>query len=128
MEDQARDPRGSLGPEWVGKMQTAFLSDPLNLRGSIPVPIDPLAVSGPLQVWAAFPSPSRPSEVPVPSCLHFSSLFPPRYILPGHSGISPDPLGVVVPHQCLISALVVRRYELHILLLHHLDSAPDSSS
>ena len=71
---------------------------PLNLWGSLPVPVDPLMVSGPLQVWEPLPSPSFPSGAQVPFCLHFSSPHSP-HVLPRRSGVSPVPLGVKVPHQ-----------------------------
>ena len=46
-----------------------------------------------LLAWDPFPSPSRPSGVPVPSHLQFSSPFTPStpHILPGRWGFLPSP-------------------------------------
>ena len=43
-------------------------------------------------------------------------------------GFLPSPQVSVVPQWCLVSALVVRRHEFHVLLVCHLDSAPLHSS
>ena len=52
-------------------------------------------------------SPSQPSWAPVPSHLHFSYPLTHPHFLPGCLGIPPILLGVKVPHQSLVGALVV---------------------
>ena len=84
-------PAGSLGPKWVCKTLAPFPSNPLNSRGSFPVPVHPLVVSGTLQLWEPFPFPSHPSGVLVPSCLHFSSPFAPPMSYPVTRGFLPSP-------------------------------------
>ena len=117
---------GSLGPKWAGEMPATFPSNPP--QGSLPIPVDPLAVSGPLQASAPLPCPSRPSGALLPSHLHLSYPVALPHVLSSHSGVPPVPLGVKVPHQCLVGALVVRRHGLCILLLRHLDSAPSAKN
>ena len=116
-EDQAQDLSRFLGAQ-VGRGNLATL------------PFDPVPSEWfpnfPLQAWDPFPSPSHPSGAPVPFHLHFSSPFPhPKpHVLPSLWGFLPSPLVSVVPHRCLVGAIVVQRCEFHVLLARHLDSAP----
>ena len=81
-------------------------------RGNLAtLPSDPLpsqwSPNFPLRAWDPFPSPRRPSAVPVPPHLHFSSPFTPstHHVLPSQWGGVPSiPLGVrgppPVPGRC----------------------------
>ena len=84
-EDQARDLSRLLGAqEGRGKLATLPFD-------SLPSQWSPNFL---LQAWDPFPSPSRPSGVPVRSRLHLSSpLTPPPtpHILPGCWGLLPSP-------------------------------------
>ena len=86
-------PADSLGPEWEGEMLAMFPSDPWIPQRSLPIPTDPLAMSGPLQAWEPLPSPSHPSGVLFPSHLHFSFLSPsfPTMSYPVTWGFLPSP-------------------------------------
>ena len=108
-------PAGFPGPNWAGEMLATFPSDPPNPQGS-------------LKAWEPLPFPSHPSGVLFPFGLYFSSPLAPPYVLPCHLGVPPVPLGVEVPHQHLVGALVVERGKLCVLPLCHLDSAPHSSN
>ena len=75
-------PAGLLGPKWAGEVLAKF---PLILRGSLPVPTDPLPVGrgsqcalgtpllgAHLPAWEPLPSPSHPSG----HWSHLTSSFP----------------------------------------------------
>ena len=83
-EDQAQDLSRLLGAQ-VGRGNLAMLRfDPLPSQWSPDFP---------LPARAPFSSPSRPSGVPVPSHLHFSSPFTPPtpHALPSRWGFLPSP-------------------------------------
>ena len=137
-------PQGSRGPErasegrkpasgpwqspWCLRGQreklAMFPSNPPNPRVSLPIPVDPLEVHGPLQVQEPLTSPSHPSEEPVSSYLHFPPFFAPLHVLRVCSGVPPIHVHVEVPHQHLVGALVLRICRSQVLLLLHLGSAP----
>ena len=66
---------GSLGPKWAGKTLAVFPSDPPICRGSLPIPVDPLTVGGPLPSMGIPPLPQPPFRGTSPVCP--ASTFPP---------------------------------------------------
>ena len=93
-------PCGCRGPQWAEDQawDLSRLPGAQVGRGNLAtLPFDPLpsqrSPSFPLQAWDPFPSPSRPSGMPVPSRLHFSSPFTPLlpHVLPGCWGFLPSP-------------------------------------
>ena len=105
------------GPKWAGETWPRSL---LILCPPIGSPVSPFE--------HGIPSPPQPplrgaSPVPPPLFLPPHSPTTP-HILPGHWGFLPSPQVSVVPHQCLVGALVARKREFRVLLVCHLDSAP----
>ena len=100
-----QDLPGWRGPWWAeGQAQdlNRFLGVQVGRGNLAMLPFDPLpsqwSPNFPLRAWDPFPSPSRPSGMPVPSHLHFSSPFTPHmpHVLPGHWWFLPS-LGVCGP-------------------------------
>ena len=95
-----QDPRGWRGPQWAedqARDLSRFLGVQVERGNMATMPFEPLPSQWfpnfPLWAWDPFPSPSRPSEAPVPSRLPFSSLFTPAtpHVLPSHWGFLPSP-------------------------------------
>ena len=129
-----QDPRGWRGPrgaEDEARELSRFLGAQVGRGNLATLPFDPLpsqwSPNLPLPTWDPFPSPSCPLGEPVQSHLHFSSPFTPPmpHVLPGRWGFLPSSEVSVVPHRCLVGALVVRRREFCVLLVRHL--TPPSS-
>ena len=124
-EFQAQNPSSFTGTQ-AGRGDAGHIPlQSLNPQKPLPFPADPLTMSGALCKCEPHFFPSCPSGTLVPSHLNFFCPFltpPISYLV--MQGFLPSPQVSKVPHWCLISALIVRRCKLHILLLHHLDPIP----
>ena len=125
-----QDPHSWRRPRWAEDQAQGlnrFLGTQVGRENLAMLPFYPLPSQWfpnfPLWAWDPFPSPSHPSGALVPSCLHFSFPFSPLmpHVLPSRWGFLPSPQVSMVPHRCLVGALVVRRCEFGTLLVHHLD-------
>ena len=128
-----QDPRGWRGPQWA-EDQTWDLNRFLGVqvgRGNLAtLPFDPL----PSQQFPIAPcGHGIPSPPPAASQGHQSS--PSSTSLPSlpqapHPtrcwGFLLSPWASVVPHQCLVGALVLKRCKFHVLLVRHVDSTPQN--
>ena len=107
---------GSWGPMWAGETWPYSL---LILCPPNGPPISPFGRGIPSPPPA---TPQGASPVPPPLLLPF--YFPPCLTSYPVAGGSSRPLRCPWPHRCLVGALVVRRHEFRVLLVHHLDPAP----